>query len=206
MSGNTSGKGGVADASLNVVPFIDLLACTICFLLVSAVWTHLSKIDVEQALPRISERPRTEPAPPPPPKINVAITPSGYRINLWNADKLVAPRPELQNVRLVPTTGTYQSCRGKGSAADCRGTLETYKRYDREALRRVLAELMQASGQGEKTRVMVAAADDVPYVHLIGTLDAILQTCDPQQPGQCLKAPLIGDINLLRAEGFADLN
>lgn len=205
MSGNTSGKGGVADASLNVVPFIDLLACTICFLLVSAVWTHMSKIDVQQVLPKTRPHSDTEPPPVPQPKINVAITASGYRINLWNADKLATPRPDLVNARLVPTTGSYQTCRGKGGVANCQGTLETWKRYDHQQLRAALTEYLQLAGQGDKTRVMVAAADDVPYVHLIGTLDAVLQTCDPQQPGTCLKAPLIGDINLLKAEGFTDL-
>jgi biopolymer transport protein ExbD len=206
MSGNTSGKDGVADASLNVVPFIDLLACTICFLLVSAVWTHMSKIDVQQVLPKKAPVADNAPPPPPQPKINVAITKSGYRINLWNADKLTTPRPELALTRLVPTTGTYQTCRGKGGLANCQGKLETWQRYDRQRLRAALIEFLQAAGQGDKTRVMVAAADDVPYVHLIGTLDAVLQTCDPKQPTTCLKAPLIGDINLLKAEGFSELN
>ncbi len=205
MSGNTSGKGGVADASLNVVPFIDLLACTICFLLVSAVWTHLSKIDVEQVLPKVHPRSVAEPPPVPLPKINVAITPTGYRINLWNADKLATPRPDLVTARLLPTLGTYQTCRGKGGVANCKGQLETWKRYDHQRLRAALSEYLQAAGQGDRTRVMVAAADDVPYVQLISTLDAVLQTCDPQKPGSCLKAPLIGDINLLKAEGFTEL-
>lgn len=35
------------DAEFNLVPFIDLLTCCICFLLVSAVWTQVSKIDVK---------------------------------------------------------------------------------------------------------------------------------------------------------------
>ena len=45
-----SGKGGKKplDASLNLVPFIDLLSCCISFLLITAVWTQLARMDVQQ--------------------------------------------------------------------------------------------------------------------------------------------------------------
>src|ERR1700757_3155702 len=44
------GKGGKKplDASLNLVPFIDLLSCCISFLLITAVWTQLARMDVQQ--------------------------------------------------------------------------------------------------------------------------------------------------------------
>src|ERR1700755_872910 len=45
-----SGKGGKKplDASLNLVPFIDLLSCCISFLIITAVWTQLARMDVTQ--------------------------------------------------------------------------------------------------------------------------------------------------------------
>jgi biopolymer transport protein ExbD len=45
-----SGKGGKKplDATLNLVPFIDLLSCCISFLLITAVWTQLARMDVSQ--------------------------------------------------------------------------------------------------------------------------------------------------------------
>src|SRR3954466_13891391 len=45
-----SGKGGkkALDASINLVPFIDLLSCCISFLLITAVWTQLARMDVSQ--------------------------------------------------------------------------------------------------------------------------------------------------------------
>ena len=44
------GKGGKKplDAELNLVPFIDLLVCCICFLLITAVWTQMARIKVNQ--------------------------------------------------------------------------------------------------------------------------------------------------------------
>src|SRR5437868_8092484 len=45
-----TGRGGKKplDASLNLVPFIDLLSCCISFLLITAVWTQLARMDVSQ--------------------------------------------------------------------------------------------------------------------------------------------------------------
>lgn len=45
-----TGKGGKKplDATLNLVPFIDLLSCCISFLLITAVWTQLARMDVAQ--------------------------------------------------------------------------------------------------------------------------------------------------------------
>ena len=45
-----SGKGGrkPLDAYINLVPFIDLLSCCISFLLITAVWTQLARMDVTQ--------------------------------------------------------------------------------------------------------------------------------------------------------------
>lgn len=43
-----TGKGGkkALDASLNLVPFIDLLSCCISFLLITAVWTQIGSLQV----------------------------------------------------------------------------------------------------------------------------------------------------------------
>src|SRR5262245_5754138 len=45
-----SGKGGKKPlaAAINLVPFIDLLSCCISFLLITAVWTQLARMDVTQ--------------------------------------------------------------------------------------------------------------------------------------------------------------
>jgi biopolymer transport protein ExbD len=45
-----TGKSGKKplDAPINLVPFIDLLSCCISFLLITAVWTQLARMDVTQ--------------------------------------------------------------------------------------------------------------------------------------------------------------
>lgn len=48
--GGSPGKGKrPLDTSINLVPFIDLMAVTIAFLIMSAVWTQLGRLQVSQS-------------------------------------------------------------------------------------------------------------------------------------------------------------
>ncbi len=196
MGGGASGKGGVADASLNVVPFIDLLVCLICFLVISAVWTSLSRIDVDQALPKASKTPPKD-KPEKKAEINIAITPTGFLVNLFNAENA-----ELAQPKRIPTSGEMKLCRGKMDKGTCTGTFESYKKYDKEKLKETLGDYMKQGKLGDKIKVMVAAHDKVEYLHLIGALDTVLHSCEDEEGKNCLKNPSVGDINLLRAKGF----
>ncbi|MBY0371880.1 biopolymer transporter ExbD [bacterium] len=45
----SSGGRRSLDAEINLVPFIDLLSVCICFLLMTAVWTQISTVQVKQS-------------------------------------------------------------------------------------------------------------------------------------------------------------
>jgi biopolymer transport protein ExbD len=51
LGGVPAARGGrrALDATLNLVPFIDLLSCCIAFLLITAVWTQIARVDVNTA-------------------------------------------------------------------------------------------------------------------------------------------------------------
>src|SRR2546426_4267503 len=74
------GKGGrkPLDASLNLVPFIDLLSCCIAFLLITAVWTQLSRIDVNAKGQGQAGEQTVDT--PPEIKLIVLIDDTGYRV------------------------------------------------------------------------------------------------------------------------------
>ena len=51
MGFTIDGKGGrqkPVNAELNLVPYIDLLTCMVAFLLITAVWTQLARMNVTQ--------------------------------------------------------------------------------------------------------------------------------------------------------------
>ncbi len=61
--GSGGGKKRALDAALNLVPFIDLMAVTIVFLIMTAVWTQLGRLQV--GLPGHDMVERTTPQLPP---------------------------------------------------------------------------------------------------------------------------------------------
>lgn len=75
--GRSSGKKSL-NVELNLVPFIDLLTCLICFLLMAAVWIQIGKISVSQS----GQGAPTEQTPEERERLNlvVAVTPQGFLI------------------------------------------------------------------------------------------------------------------------------
>ena len=66
MDLGTTSKGGKKslDAALNLVPFIDLMAVTIVFLIMTAVWTQLGRLSVTNAGSHSNEAPPDVATPP----------------------------------------------------------------------------------------------------------------------------------------------
>jgi biopolymer transport protein ExbD len=48
LEGTARGRRKALDADLNLVPYIDLLTCMVAFLLITAVWTQLARLEVLQ--------------------------------------------------------------------------------------------------------------------------------------------------------------
>jgi len=76
--GRSSGGKKPLNVELNLVPFIDLLTCLICFLLMAAVWIQIGKISVTQS----GQGAPAEQTPEQRQRLNlvVAITPQGYLV------------------------------------------------------------------------------------------------------------------------------
>jgi biopolymer transport protein TolR len=80
MDLGNSGKGGKKplDAAINLVPFIDLMAVTISFLIMTAVWTQIGKLQVSQAGGPSAEDPPQEQTKTV--QLTLAITPEELRL------------------------------------------------------------------------------------------------------------------------------
>ncbi len=69
VGGGHGGKKSV-DHNIPLVPFIDLLLCCVMFLLVSAVWNQLARIDANQQQPG---QPSMDSPPPEEPQIKLIL-------------------------------------------------------------------------------------------------------------------------------------
>ncbi len=81
MDLGTSSKGGKKplDMAINLVPFIDLMAVTIVFLIMSAVWTQVGRLQVSQSGQNPSEE---QPPPTTLQPITVLITDKDLKITV----------------------------------------------------------------------------------------------------------------------------
>jgi biopolymer transport protein ExbD len=78
------GRGKSQNVDLNLVPFIDFMSCLIAFLMITAVWSEIHSLDIEQ---NISQDPPENQEPPPPdevPNLSVHIRADG----LWIGRKV----------------------------------------------------------------------------------------------------------------------
>ncbi len=77
------GGGREINSEPNIIPFIDLMSVCIIFLLLTAVWTQVSMIQIGSSVYGRKSTDQQEP-PPPPPKMPMVIQVygQGYVINL----------------------------------------------------------------------------------------------------------------------------
>jgi biopolymer transport protein TolR len=132
------------DAVINVVPAIDLLSCCISFLLFTAVWTQISRLQVQQF---------GMGAPEPPPAeqqktlvVTLAVGERGYNVSTSN--------------------GTSFDIPNLGRAGD--GAVQ----YDMKSLGERLKQLKGEFP--DQSAITVSAEDTVPYGDLIRAIDACL--------------------------------
>lgn len=88
--GGHGGKKSV-DHSVPLVPFIDLLLCCIMFLLVTAVWNQLARINANQQQPG---QPQMDTPPPEEPQIKLIlqVQNSGYVLATTAGDSTTIPK------------------------------------------------------------------------------------------------------------------
>ena len=98
--GNSSGRS--ANVDVNIVPFIDLMSVLIIFLLVSAVWTQVSMIQIGSSI--YGKKSQDSVAKPPPRAeipFRIDVKPIGYNV-VFGKEKILIPKKngEYDKVRL----------------------------------------------------------------------------------------------------------
>lgn len=93
MAGIDTGGGHGGKKSVNqelpLVPFIDFLLCCVMFLLVTAVWNQLARIQANQNVPG---PPTVAPDEEPPEVRRLKVTPAGYEIIIGHDPPQLIPK------------------------------------------------------------------------------------------------------------------
>ncbi|MBK8480343.1 MAG: biopolymer transporter ExbD [Proteobacteria bacterium] len=93
---SAGGRGGKKslDAELNLVPFIDLLVCCICFLLITAAWSAMSSIEVNQKGQGSAGKPPTEETKQLEVAVTVLVGQDGYVVSAGSVRDPIAKQAE----------------------------------------------------------------------------------------------------------------
>jgi biopolymer transport protein ExbD len=142
-SGGKHGKKAL-DATINVVPAIDLLSCCIAFLLYTAVWTQISRLQVQQLGTGAPETEQTDPS-----RAVIVTLAMGERG--FNLSTSLGASFDIPNLGRDPD--------GK-------------VRFDMKALTERLKQLK--SEYPEAASITVSAEDTVHYGGLVQVIDACL--------------------------------
>src|SRR6218665_1447553 len=93
MAGIDTGGGHGGKKSVNqeipLVPFIDFLLCCVMFLLVTAVWNQLARIQTNQS---IAGTPSAEQQEEPPVRRRLKVTEAGYEILVGTDAPVTIPK------------------------------------------------------------------------------------------------------------------
>ena len=84
-------KGGRNfDVEINLVAFIDMMSCLLAFLMLSAVWNNLAKIDIDEVIPKVQQD-SSQDAPPKVTRLQLLVDASAYVLNMKDGDEETKP-------------------------------------------------------------------------------------------------------------------
>jgi biopolymer transport protein ExbD len=151
------GSGGARRSvshDLPLVPFIDFLLCIVAFLLVTAVWSRMARLDADALAP--AEGPPLSVAAKEP---VLHIEPlSGDRFRLsWKSGATVVSTETVASRPVVAADGTFR-----------RPDLAT-------ALKRTFAQhgVHRGAGDPRRDRAVLHAPNDAPFSDVVAVLDAV---------------------------------
>jgi biopolymer transport protein TolR len=150
MDLGTGGKGTkkALDTAINLVPFIDLMAVTISFLIMTAVWNQISRLNVSQSGGPADSSPH--PANPTIP-LNLILTEKGFTISSGAV-----------SLKIPKVNGAYVYCHTSGQ-----------DRIDDKCDDNTLVgelKKFKASVQDQRT-ITVQCEDEVKYNDLVKVID-----------------------------------
>lgn len=166
-----SGGGGKKslNSEINMVPFIDLLMVTISFLLITAVWTHMARINADAQVPgppREVEPDKVEPE-------------KTLHVEMRGTDKFVLVWKQSGTVISTVDIARKDNLTEKDGKKSIRFP---------ELAQKIEAEWKTTGGHRDPTdkkfdQAVLHTDNNTPYVYLIGVIDAIYAAQRPFNVG-----------------------
>ena len=171
VSVDAGGNGGrrALDSELNMIPMIDLLMVTISFLLITAVWTQMARVEARADVPGQSEPcagdcPQTR-------ELHLEMRDREKFVLTWKeGTRELRPSTIVARVEHVEHFGSVKVTRFAGLA---------------DALRIEYRQMGLHANPTDRAldRVVLHTDDESPYTAIVGAMDAVHDVTRPTQVG-----------------------
>ena len=175
MAGIDVGGGGggrrKTDSEINMVPFIDLLMVTISFLLITAVWTHMARLQADAQVPGPPQKKEEQEKTDPEPILHVDMQARDKFVLTWKQGTTVLKTIDIPRKENITDQGGTQVV------------------HYAELAKSVQAEWTLRGQHRDPTdqkldQAVLHTNNETPYVQIIGALDAIYQAKRPYRAGK----------------------
>jgi biopolymer transport protein ExbD len=168
VSVDSGGKGGrrSLDSEINMIPMIDLLMVTISFLLITAVWSHMARLNADAQVPG-PPRPDTEIQKAEPEKqLHIEMRGADKFVLIWKQAGTVISTVDVPRKDVVEKEGQVKVIRFPDLAAKVESEWKTVGSH-RDATDKKLDQ------------AILHTDNETPYGAIIGVIDAVYQVHRP---------------------------
>jgi biopolymer transport protein ExbD len=171
VSVDGGGKGGrrSLDSEINMIPMIDLLMVTISFLLITAVWSHMSRMNADAQVPG---PPRPEEITPQTPEKQLHIemrTPEKF-VLIWKQSGTVISTIDVPRKDIISMEGATRVIRFPDLAAKVQSEWTSVGTH-------------RDASDPKSDQAILHTDNETPYGAIIGVIDAVYQTHRPRARG-----------------------
>ena len=171
---NVDGGGGGGrrslDSEINMIPMIDLLMVTISFLLITAVWTHMARINADAQVPGPPRPDQPEDQVPPEKQLHVEMRSPDKFVLIWKQSGTVISTVDVPRKDNLVVKDNKKSIRFPDLAQKIESEWKTVGQH-RDATDKKFDQ------------AVLHTDNETAYVYLIGVIDAIYQAHRPYNIG-----------------------
>jgi biopolymer transport protein ExbD len=170
VGGGGGGKRKTLDSEINMIPMIDLLMVTISFLLITAVWTHMSRVNADAQVPG-PPRPDVEQEKIEPEKqLHVEMKAEDKFVLIWKQGSTTVDSIDVPRKDVVLQEGSVEVVRFPDLAAKVESEWKAKGQHSNPTDRKLDQAILHTDNKTE-------------FKYIIGVIDAVYQTHREMQMG-----------------------
>ena len=183
VSVDSGGKGGrrSLDSEINMIPMIDLLMVTISFLLITAVWTHMSRLNADAQVPGPPNPTQEVQKVEPEKQLHIEMRTPDKFVLIWKQAGTVISTVDVPRKDVINKEGNVKVTRFPDLAAKVDSEWKTVGTH-------------RDPTDKKFDQAILHTDNETPYSAIIGVIDAVYQVHRPYNTGS--KTDLVPAFNM----------